>query len=182
MTLLSQNLKFTVMKTLIKNAACLIILLLAVSAISSGQEYIKLERSKILHLDNNSENTEVIVRVSNEYNYLRVKIQGQVHKGDILVEFIDPNGEIRRDFKIEAGSAAAEGISLGDKGYVASETEKSYRNPEKGAWIVRLTPENSTGKLRIYSLQIYNPRTDLIELEQIEADTNEHIGQGSYEE
>jgi len=176
MTLLSQNPKFTVMKKLIRNAALPVMMLMAVSVTSSGQEYIKLERSKTLHLDNNSEKTEMPIKVTVEYNYLRVKIQGQIHKGDILIELIDPDGEVQRDFKIEAGSAAAEGIDLGDKGYVASEIEKSYREPERGNWTVRIRAENATGQVRIYSLQIYNPRTNLIELEQIEKDTDEHIG------
>ena len=176
MTLLSQNLKFTVMKTLIKNAACLIILLLTANFTGFGQEYIKLERSMILPHDLQSKIDGVLIKVSDEYNYLKVKVQGQVNKGDILVELVDPEGEVRRNFTLKTSSAAIEGIDLGEKGYVAGEMEKSYRNPPTGNWLVRVTynPE-ANGKIKVNSLLIYNPRADLIELEQIEKDTDEHI-------
>lgn len=173
---MSQNPKFTVMKTLIKKTAAIIILLAIVITVSSGQEYIRLERSKTLQLSKKSEKTEVIIKVTGDYNYVRIKVQGQVHKGDILVELIDPAGEVRRDFTIKTGSAAAQGISLGAKGYVAGEMEKAYRDPENGNWLVRVTPEDAEGQLKVYSLLIYNPRTNLIELEQIEKDTDAHIG------
>jgi len=164
------------MKTLMKISVCLIVLLLAVNFNSFGQEYIKLEKSEILPLDHSNKIETWLIKVSDEYNYFKVKIQGQVHKGDILVELVDPDGELKRDFTLKAGSAAKEGIDLGEKGYVAGEMEKSYRNPKTGNWFVRVTynPE-SNAKLKIYNLLIYNPRTNLIELEQIEKDTDEHI-------
>ena len=164
------------MKTLMKNSFCLVILLLAANFNSFGQEYIKLERSKTVFLDEESKTAEVFIKVTDEYNYLKVKVLGQIQKGDILVELIDPEGRVRRNFSLETGSAAAQGIDLGEKGYVAGEMEKSFRNPSIGNWHVLLnfSPEAS-GRIKVYNLLIYNPRTDLIELEQIEKDTDEHI-------
>ena len=175
MTFLSQNLKFTVMKKLIKSTACLIILLLGVSVTSSGQEYIKLERSKTLQLSNESSENEIIVKVTDEYNYLRIKTEGEFTKGSILIELIDPSGNISRNFTIDAGNNDSAKVRPDRMGAVSGQMQKAFRNPDKGNWLVRITPGEATGNLRIYSIEIYNPRTDLIELEQIEKDTDEHI-------
>ncbi|MBN1388596.1 MAG: hypothetical protein JW965_09135 [Bacteroidales bacterium] len=164
------------MKTLIKNAVCLIILLTAVIVNGSGQEYVKLERSRNLQLNNTSAGQEISINVTDEYNYLRIKVEGQFTMGSLLIELIDPSGNISRNFTIEAGGVNTSDIRADRAGAVSGQMQKAFRNPAEGYWQVRITPRKATGSLRIYSLQIYNPRTDLIELEQIEKDTDEHIG------
>jgi hypothetical protein len=150
-------------------------LLVVFSVAGWGQEYTKLERSKILHFDNESLQEEVKIDVPEEYNYFRIKIQGRFNKGDVLVEWFDPSGELMRDFTIKSGSKGAGEGELQKAGAVAGEMEKAFRDPETGTWVVRVTADHAEGQLRVYSLLISNPRTHLMELEQIEKDTDAHI-------
>ncbi len=165
------------MKTLIRNTACLLIILLAANLTSTGQEYIKLEHSKKLQLNNESSGQIIRINVTDAYNYLRIKVEGQFTMGSLLIELINPSGNISRNFTIEAGGGHTSDIRPDRAVTVSGQMQKAFRNPEKGTWQVRITPKKASGSFRIYSLQIYNPRTDLIELEQIEKDTDEHIGQ-----
>lgn len=163
------------MKKSIKKAACLIILMMAVVLGGSAQEYIKLERSKRLQLEGESKNKDVLIKVDEGFNYLNIKVKGQVEVGNIHIELIDPEGKVRRDFNLEAGKTTDPSNTLSREGSVYGKTEKSFRNPLSGEWFVRVQADNAKGHVKVYSLLIYNPRTDLIELEQVEEDTDEHI-------
>jgi len=163
------------MKTLLKNSACLIVLLLAASFTGYGQEYIKLERSKTITLSKESRQKMVTVKVDPMYNYLRIKTECELTRGNIMIELVDPSGRLQRNFSIEGGIVKGENIRTDRMGAVAGQMQKAFRNPTEGEWSVRISPGEASCSLRVYCIMIFNPRTDLIELEQIEKDTDEHI-------
>lgn len=164
------------MKTILKNSFCLIILLLAANFTSYGQEYIKLERSKTIELSKESRQNMFTFKVDPMYNYLRIKTECELTRGNIMIELVDPSGRLQRNFSIEGGIVKnADNIRTDRMGTVAGQMQKAFRNPTEGDWIVRISPGEASVSLRVYCIMIFNPRTDLLELEQIEKDTDEHI-------
>ena len=149
--------------------------MMVAGTIASGQEYIKLERSKAYELDKVSGKIEFIQKVNEEFNYLRIKTEGKFSRGNILIELIDPSGKLERNFTIEAGNKGVENTRPDRMGAVSGQMQKAFRNPSEGEWLVRISPDEASGSLKIYCIMIFNPRTDLIELEQIEKDTDEHL-------
>lgn len=163
------------MKKLIKKSVIIFTLLMAVESSSFGQEYIQMERSKIITLSTESDKSEVKIPVSDAYNYLKIKVEGQFKQGDVLIEIVDPNGVIKKDLSIKSEVNDSKGNKSTTRESVNGEMEKTCRNPDKGDWLVRITPKKGVGQIRIYSMHIFNPRTDLLELDQIEKDTNSNF-------
>jgi len=167
------------MKTIIRKAATTLILMTMLGSTIFGQEYARMERIKTLQIEKTANKPDAVtnvveINVTDEFNYLKIKVQGNFDAGEILVEIVDPLGEVKRDFSIKNGKVVTE-TGLNMKGVVIAEMERSYRNPVKGKWVVRSTSKKADGKILVYSLQIYNPKADLIELEQIERETDSHL-------
>ena len=176
------------MKKSIKKTVTLIILLMTVSLFSFGQkdaryeyrerskqEHAKMERTRNLQFKNESEKAEVKVKVSDEFNFLKINVGCHLKQGDVRVEIFDPSGELKANLKILSESNLTKGKNTTIKESVNGEIEKAYRNPMKGDWIVRVTPENATGNVRINNILIYNPRSGLLELREIEKNTDSNI-------
>ena len=94
---------------------------------------------------------------------------------ELKIEIFDPDGKSKGHFII-----IAEGdISSGNKTIVQSEVngemERHYREPVSGEWKVVFTPKNAVGLARLRTNLIFNPRVDMLEVEQIEEDTDANI-------
>ncbi len=165
------------MKTSIKITAILIIALFAInpSIISQestidSQEYSRLDREKDLYFDNESETAEVKINVTDEYNFLMISVECFLTSGEMLLELLDPRGNKKSNFTIKTDYNVKSGKNTTVDESVRGNMEKAFRNPIKGDWIVRVKPQKAKGHLKIHSSQIYNPRADMLEVDQIKED------------
>ena len=133
-----------------------------------GQDQTKIVRSRSLELKNESKNTEVKVNVSKEYNYLRINVGCNLRQGEVHIRIFDPSGELKRNLTIKTGSNLSKGDNTTIQESVNGEIEKAFRNPTDGDWTIRVEPTDATGNVGIQTILIYNPKADLLELDQIE--------------
>jgi len=140
-----------------------------------GQDYTEMERSKILRFENESMQVEVEIKVSEEFNFLVIKIQGSFEKGETLIELFNPNGIKKGHFTIKTETNISKGKNTNITEMVSGKLEKHYRDPLKGDWLIRISPQKAVGYININSTLIYHPRINVLELDQIEDDTKLHV-------
>ena len=130
-----------------------------------------MEGSKIFQFKQESSASTALVNVTSEYNYLKIHVEGYVQVGEILCEIIDPAGEVKRTFNLISNNEVIKGQNTVYSSVVKGEMEKAFRTPASGKWKVRVTPKNAQGSLEITHVLISHPKADVLELDQIEADT-----------
>jgi hypothetical protein len=158
------------MKTLIKITAILFVSMLAISSTCFSQEYIKMERQKHLRFEKESETLEVKIKVTDEYNFFKVKIECTVTEGEIQLELLDPKGNLKGNFTIKTDSNLKTGKRTTVEESVRGSLEKTFRYPLIGDWIIKIKPNEAKGDMSIGSLLYYHPKADMLEMEQIEED------------
>lgn len=136
---------------------------------SYSQEYIIKDQLKSFSLDGEKKTAEVMVKVSDGYNYLKIKVVGHIKKGEILVELIDPLGELRKNMTVISGPLNWVKFP---RYLVQGVLEQVYRNPVTGNWSIRIFSIEAEGEVKIFNKLIYNPGSDLLDLDQIEMETN----------
>jgi hypothetical protein len=162
------------MKKNIKISLLAFLLVMALGNIGFAQEHVKLERNKTVHLKNESNITLVQVNVSKEFNFLKFVIRSQFTSGEVVVELMDPDENIKGNYTIKSDkNTPGKNTSVSES--VTGEMEKAFRNPTPGDWTIHIKPTNATGKIEIYSKQIFNPRADMLELFQIEEEAETKI-------
>ncbi len=158
----------------------LMIILLMISSIGLAQEapkvnssqgFSKLERSNSLLFKNESKISEVQVSISDEFNFLSLQIECTLTAGELLVEILNPKGEIKGNYTVINNSVITKGKNTESKETVNGQMDKRFRNPKVGDWIVRVKPKNATGTVKISSNLIFHPKADYMEWEQIRRDT-----------
>jgi hypothetical protein len=133
-----------------------------------GQEYSKLASEKSISFDNESESTKVEIGVEEKYSYLQFQIHCRLQAGAVKILLLNPKGVEKGEIAVKAEN---DNISKGKNTtvleVVSGEMEKVFRDPLAGDWIVKVMPANAVGEIRIQSVRIYNPKSDLLETEQI---------------
>jgi len=159
------------MKTIISIHTVFLITLM-LTGISGNCQNSQLSSSKIVEFHAEATPTEIKVSVTDEFNYLRFYIQGFFEEGEVEFKIFDPNGISKGGFIIKTDSDVKKGMATSIKSSVTGKMSKSYRNPEKGNWLIQIKPlKRSTGRTEIKTLQIFNPKADILELDQIEKST-----------
>ena len=109
------------------------------------------------------------IDVTEDYNYLKILVKANVHKGNLLCEILDPLGKVIRKIKIE--TSANTGNHDNFNSMMLGEMQKSIRMPEKGKWMVQLSPEEkAVAYVTVEHMLAFHPKVDVLELEQIDAD------------
>ena len=152
-----------------------LIFLLALSNISNAQRYAKMDQSNSLSLNKESEVKEVQIKVSDEFNFLALKVECELTDGVLLVEILDPKGDIKENFSVVKNHVMTNGKSSLSGENVNGQIEKYFRNPIPGTWIIKITPNNASGKVKVFTTLIYNQRTDLLEIDEILKDTDSNF-------
>lgn len=142
---------------------------------NSAQEYALMERSNNLTYNGESNISEIQVSVTDEFNLLTVKVDCKLIEGELLVEVINPNSEVKGNFTVIKSGVFSKGNNTQSEETVVGQIEKHFRNPIAGIWIIRLSPKNATGSASIYNALIFNQKADLLEIDQIRRDTNANI-------
>jgi len=169
--IVTKSLIYITMKNTIRKSFGTIFLFVALSSGSFAQDYLKMEGSKNFKFKLESSASTVLVNVRSEYNYLKIRVKGYVEVGEILCEIIDPAGEVKRTFNLISDDEVNKGQNTGYSSVVKGEMEKAFRTPLSGKWEVRVTPKNAEGMLKITHVLISHPKADVLELDQIEAET-----------
>jgi len=162
-----------------------LILLMAFSSTAYSQDYYvkknskhgyaKMERSNELFFKEESTISEVQISVTEEFNFLSLKIECRLKSGELLVEILNPKGEIKGNFTVINNNVVTKGKNTQSKETVVGHIEKQFRTPSTGNWLVRIKPKNATGMAMILNTLVYNPRQSLLETYQIIPDTESNI-------
>ena len=137
------------MKNLIKITTLITLMLLLLTNFSLGQETIKINRSRTLNLKEESQKSEVKIEITDEYNYLRIEINGHFNQGKTHLEIIDPEGNIKGQFTIKSETPAILGGKTTTTENVSASMLKSFRYPIKGDWKIKVTPTHANGNIKI---------------------------------
>jgi len=170
--LITKSVIYITMKNAIKKTFGTAILAMVFGIFSFGQDYLKMEGLKELQFQNETVSADVVIPVTEEYNYLRINVEGYIENGEFLCEIIDPKGEVKRNFSILYYNEDTAGNNTGIQGEVKGEMEKAFRNPDSGKWKVRITPKKAHGQVVVKHILIFNSRADMLELHQIEEESN----------
>ena len=134
-----------------------------------SQDYIKVKGENQLQFD--AQKTKVAsfpIDVTEGYNYLKILVEAQVQKGNLLCEIIDPQGKVIREMKIETSKNTENHPNYNSM--MKGEMQKSIRMPLIGKWIVRLSPEEkAVAYVTVDHLLAFHPHVEVLELEQIDA-------------
>ena len=160
------------MKKSIRKSFGTALLLVALVSGSFAQDYYKMEGSKLFQLKQESSPSIALINVSEGYNYLKIHVVGIIQTGQIQCEILDPAGEVKRTFNIICSDEVIKGENTGYQSDVKGEMEKAFRNPALGKWEIRVIPKNAVGDVRIKHVLISHPKADMLELYQIEEETN----------
>jgi hypothetical protein len=122
---------------------------------------------------------EVKINVSDEYNFLKIKIGSFLQRGEASFEIINPKGEVKGKYSIVASEDKdiVKGENTHVESFASGEMERAYRDPEKGDWIVRIIPKKATGKTDIDTYLLFEPKASLLEIDEIGKDPNSNAKQ-----
>lgn len=137
-------------------------------AIESGQESIKLEKTKEFSFDGETTPSAVKFNVSEEYNYLKVNIDCNLFSGIAAIELIDPNGKKQGIYTVKSEDNIVKGEKTKVGESAQGNMQKMFRHPLKGDWLIRVDPIKAKGSVRINIVQMMEPRIDLVELTEVE--------------
>lgn len=151
------------MKKSVKISTIALALIFGVSFMSIAQEEVKVNRTKKLTFNGESEKTEIKVKSGSEYNFLRFSIAVELTGGQMTVEVIDPEGEKKGSFTVKSEDVIVKGKNTKEESEVTGQMSKSFSNPIKGDWIIRAKPGSATGQLHLNIFQAFEPRIDMID-------------------
>jgi|GEM_PF-2884539 len=133
-----------------------------------SRETVNVQKSRQFSFNEESTKAESKITVGNEYNYLSLNINADLLKGTFLVEILDPKGVKQGSFSLVTEESSVKGSNTTVTERVMGNIRKEFRNPMKGDWIVRITPEKATGGVSISISQRFVENIDMIELNSIE--------------
>lgn len=125
--------------------------------IEPTKDQIELKRNRVLHFENASKKSEVKINITEDQNWLGLRIQSNFNTGIVLVEIIDPDGEKIGTYTVKTDEPVELGENTTTNEQVSAQFDKSFRYPKKGEWIIRALPTAATGWIAIDINQAYHP-------------------------
>ncbi|MFO7617827.1 MAG: hypothetical protein R6V75_11305 [Bacteroidales bacterium] len=132
----------------------------------STQEEIRISRHRVIEFKNESKSSETKVTMTDEFNYLNLKIAAILEDGSAIIEIFDPGGEKKGGFTVKSDGTHT-GPNSSVKEQVRGELVKNFRYPAKGDWIIRARPTAAIGRVEIQIFQEYYKGLDYIQPEKI---------------
>lgn len=136
------------MKKLISLFVCVFVLL----PLTNAQEKAAFNTARSLKLENESKEQHISIDVSDEYNILALSIHSNIHEGKLSIEILDPSGEKQGNFSIGCQVGGANNPTT--KEVVQGQFRKTFQNPKKGKWVVKIIPQNANAQVNITVTQI----------------------------
>jgi len=129
-----------------------------VATISQSPEPIKVANGATLKFSPESKTSEVKIKMTEDYNYLVVDINGNFKAGTVTVELIDPKGEKRGNFNLKVDDLVITGNVESTKATNAQgQMRKEFANPPIGEWIVRAIPVKAEGAITVSCSREFRP-------------------------
>jgi hypothetical protein len=107
---------------------------------------------KIIYLLEGNDKKEIVLPVTDRYNFLALPFRASVIDGELSVEIYDPSGERLKNFTVGFGSQ-----SNPDNKIKSTMAYLPYKNPMKGKWIIKLSCKNVKGSFVVATnLKLYS--------------------------
>ena len=150
------------MKKSMKISVIILTLFFGYSLVGFGQDEVRINKSKRLTFEGESQKAEIKVISSSEYNVLQLNIACQLSKGEIKVEIVDPLGNNRGNFTVKSEDQIVKGNNTIAESQVSGQMAKAFSKPILGDWIVRAIPSSAVGTMNLNIAQAFEPKVDLI--------------------
>ena len=116
------------------------------SASASGTR-VNLQRK--ITLETVSKSQEVILNIEGGVERFELNINSVVNTGDLKIELYDPRGKNQGVF------ALGTQLDAGNSERVDGNIQKSLKDPQSGAWRVKILPSEATGTVTIQTATFY---------------------------
>jgi hypothetical protein len=137
-----------------KKLIILIVSVIFLLPLANAQEIAAFNSSRSLKLENESKEQHISIDVSEEYNTLALSIHSNIYEGKLSIEILDPSGEKQGNFSIGCQVGGANNPTT--KEVVQGQFRKTFQNPKKGKWVVKIIPQNANAQVNITVTQIQN--------------------------
>lgn len=132
------------------------VLLFAVTGFCFGQtETFRVDKSTALDFKNESKKAEVKIKMSEEFNDLRISIACVVELGSIEIEIYNPKGEKQGNYSIKSEETITMGDQTTKNSFAQGNIDKNFKDPIEGEWIIKAIPTAATGKVNIRIGQLF---------------------------
>ncbi|GAB5399849.1 MAG: hypothetical protein Aureis2KO_14340 [Aureisphaera sp.] len=114
------------------------------------------QTSKSIDLEDSSKNESVKISVSEDLMCLNIGVSSNISSGTLTMEIYNPNGDKQGNYTVasEFNSSSSNGGKSTET--VCGQINKTFKEPMKGDWVVKLKPKKVTGKIQIHSHQASN--------------------------
>jgi len=109
--------------------------------------------SRSIELDDSSSNEVVKVEVKDNTKHLMIGVNSTISSGSLTMEIFDPKGNKQGNFSVESMMSSNSNAQGKNKETVCGQLNKSFQDPMKGSWTIKLKPRKVSGKIHINSHQ-----------------------------
>jgi len=110
--------------------------------------------SRSIELNDSSSNKVVKVEVKDNSKHLMIGVNSTITSGSLTMEIFDPKGNKQGNFSVESMMSSNSNSKGKNKETVCGQLNKSFKDPMKGDWTVKLKPKKVSGKIQINSHQM----------------------------
>lgn len=151
------------MKKLLCRFLTTFLCLFVMTSFATGQDATQFNIERQIFLNDESENLEIILSVSEQDKSLLLKIQSAIVGGELTIEIYNPKNEKQGNYSISTQLKSAPLNSNVDpivnawvvkglnKETVQGNITRSIKNPVKGNWVVKIIPKKAVGNVKIVS-------------------------------
>jgi len=107
-----------------------------------------------IQLDDSSSNEVVKVEVKENAKHLMIGVNSTISSGSLTMEIYDPKGNKQGNFSVESMMSSSSSSKGKNKETVCGQLNKSFQDPMKGDWTIKLKPKKVSGKIQINSHQL----------------------------
>lgn len=110
--------------------------------------------TRSIELDDSSSNEVVKVEVKDNAKHLMIGVSSTISSGSLTMEIFDPKGNKQGNFSVESMMSSSSSSKGKNKESVCGQLNKSFQDPMKGDWTIKLKPKKVSGKIQINSHQL----------------------------
>ncbi len=112
--------------------------------------------SKSITLESSSKNEAITIPVDNETGCLSIGVSSSISSGSLTLEIYNPDGDKEGNFSVSGDDNSSSSNEASMTTSVCGQLNKTFKEPMKGDWVVKLKPKKVTGKIQIHSNQSTN--------------------------
>ncbi|MDC8003602.1 hypothetical protein POV27_06035 [Aureisphaera galaxeae] len=109
--------------------------------------------TKSISLEDSSKNESVTISVTDEVKCLNIGVSSNISSGALTMEIYNPEGDKQGNFSVESELNSSSSNTGKSSETVCGQLNKTFKEPMKGDWVIKLKPKKVTGKVQIHSHQ-----------------------------